>query len=54
MFTVEEKRENVKRTIFNNKDNTGDPEGRKMIGERASKAKVIKLHRGLGLGVGRA
>lgn len=51
---MEGKRENVKRMICNNKDNTGDPGRRKMAGERASKAKVIKLHRGLGLGVGKA
>jgi hypothetical protein len=37
--------------IFNNKDKTGDLERRKMTGERARKAKVIKFHRDVELGV---
>ena len=35
MFTIEEKRENMKRMIFNNKDNTRDIGRKKMTGERA-------------------
>lgn len=54
MFTREEERENMKRMIFNNKDNTRDIGRKKMTGERATEAKVIKFPRDLGLGAGKA
>ena len=54
MFTIEEKRENMKRMIFNNKDNTRDIGRKKMTGERARETKVITFPRDLGLGVGKA
>lgn len=51
MFTREE-RENMKRMIFNNKDNTRDIGRKKMTGERAREAKVIKFPRDLGFSPG--
>lgn len=43
---MEEKRENVKRMIFNNKDNTGDPGRRKMTGERGQQSQSHKAPQG--------
>lgn len=54
MFIMEEERENVKRMILNNKDNSGDLERNKMTGERAGEAKVIKLPGDPSLRVGKA
>lgn len=54
MFIMEEERENVKRMILNNKDNSGDLERNKMTGERAREGKVIKLPGDSGLRVGKA
>ena len=44
----------MKRMTFNNKDNTGDLGRKKMTGEGAREAKVIKFPRDLGLVVGEA
>lgn len=43
----------MKRMTFNHKDNTGDLGRKKMTGDRAREAKVIKFPRDLGLGVGK-